>query len=175
MNIFWHFKIPHSLISEDSSVEYFLFIQLKGLKTPEKDSWGGKSTLLWVDPESVWRRPELAQEGLQSTSQAKFSCCWHRRLENFPHFPAPLSEIVSIPLSPPKRGLYGCVELNQFRRVALPCLWRALHAEGQLYGIFFLISNRISLALTSSQRLCGNGICTAADSCGTAKFMEYEK
>lgn len=75
---------------------------------------------------------------------------------------------------PPWRGLYGCVELNQFWSLALPCLWRALHAEGQLYGIFFLISNRISLVLNNSQRLCGNGICTAADSCGMTKLMEYD-
>lgn len=104
-NIVLHFQTPHSLISEDSSVEYFLFIQLKGLKPPEKQSWGGKTISLWVDPESVWRRPELAQEGVQSTSQAIFSCSWHRRLEDSPRFPALLSEIVSIP--PHKGGFTG--------------------------------------------------------------------
>lgn len=45
--------------------------------------------------------------------------------------------------------LYGSVELNQSRCVVLPSLVRVLHAEGQLYGIFFPLSNRISFALKS--------------------------
>lgn len=65
-------------------------------------------------------------------------------------------------------------ELNQLQRAALPSLLTALNAEGQLYGIFFLISNRISLALNSSQWFCENGICTAAASCVTTKLMECD-
>lgn len=45
--------------------------------------------------------------------------------------------------------LYGSAELNQSRSAVLPSLARVLHAQGQLYGIFFPLSNRISLALKS--------------------------
>lgn len=152
--------MPHSWFLEESCVEYFLLIQLKGLKTPrERKLWWKKYfTLSW--PRKCLSEARTCTSGT-AVHQPGQILLLHRRWENSPRFFCPTFINCFYPLP------HGSVEPDQLRHVALPSRLRALHAEGQLYGIFLLISNRIRLALFHSG-FSENAICTAADPCGTA-------